>query len=126
MSDLPARLRAADGFKAFTAGDGGRALNWEVTLKLAADTDLMLEAADYIEQLQAIVDQIPADRLNKWHTVTVSADGWHMAHPIFCDLTECPFDGLAQDEWTAPPTAAGVWRWHDFDDEPWDWEQVQP
>lgn len=75
-----------------------------------------------IRRLQGIVDSIPADRLNPWHTVTVHADGWHMAHPISCVLAECPFDGLAQAEWSEPPHAEGVWRWHAFDDEPWEWE----
>ena len=45
MSDLPNRLRSSDGWKVFTAGDGERAFT--------VDTDLMDEAADYIEQLQA-------------------------------------------------------------------------
>ncbi len=87
------------------------------------------EAADHIDKLEAenkrtreILDLIPADRMDRWHTVTISVDGWHMAHPIFCDLAECPFDGLAQAEWVDPPTAAGVWKWHNFDDEPWEWE----
>lgn len=76
---------------------------------------------DRIKKLETVVDRIPADRLNPWHTVTVRATGWHMAHPIECDLAECPFDGLAQAEWSEPPTAEGVWQWHNFDDEPWDW-----
>lgn len=83
----------------------------------------MLEAADEIERLRSIVDRIPADRLNECHTVTVHETGWHMAHPIDCVLSECAFDGLAQAEWTEPPHALGVWRWHDFDDEPWEWEE---
>lgn len=84
------------------------------------------EAAERIEELESIVDRIPADRLNPWHTVTVHSAGWHMAHPIDCLLADCPFDGLAQAEWTDPPTAEGVWQWHAFEDEPWDWTEVLP
>ncbi len=80
-------------------------------------------ALDEIERLEAIVDRIPPDRLNPWHTVTVKADGWHMAHPIDCVLAECAFDGLAQAEWAIPPTAVGVWQWHEFEDEPGDWSE---
>lgn len=48
------------------------------------------------------------------HLVTVDADGWHIAHPVTCDLDEdCPFDGAAQG-WSDPP-AAGVYPWHDWD-----------
>lgn len=69
----------------------------------------------------AWVETIPKDRLSSWHTVTVHSTGWHMAHPITCDLKNCAFDGLAQAEWVEPPTAEGIWQWHDFDDEPWIW-----
>ncbi len=68
------------------------------------------------------VESIPADRLNAWHTVTVHSSGWHMAHPITCDLANCAFDGLAQAEWTEAPHAEGVWQWLDFDDNPWEWQ----
>ncbi len=81
------------------------------------------DLAREIERLEAIVDKIPPDRLNPWHTVTVKADGWHMAHPIDCVLAECAFDGLAQAEWVEAPTAPGVWQWHEFEDEPGDWSE---
>ncbi len=77
---------------------------------------------DRLDELSTFVDAIPADRRNPWHTVTVHATGWHMAHPLDCDLVACPFDARAQAEWDRPPHAEGVWRWHNFGDEPAGWE----
>lgn len=44
-ADIIERLRSSDGFKIIKAGDGGPAI--------VADTDLMNEAADTIERLEA-------------------------------------------------------------------------
>jgi len=79
--------------------------------------------AEDLDAVLNVIESIPPDRLHAWHTVTVKAGGWQMAHPLACDLAVCPFDGLAQAEWVDPPTAVGVWRWHDFEDEPWDWTE---
>ena len=95
-----------------------------VSVKMAS-TELVHALADEIERLQAIIESVPVDRWNPWHTVTIRKGSWHMAHPITCVLDDCAFDGLAQAEWDQPPHDVGVWRWHDFDDEPWDWEQEQ-
>ncbi len=76
------------------------------------------------KRLIADSPRVPPDRLNLWHTVTVHASGWHMAHPITCDLSDCAFDGLAQAEWVDAPTAEGIWQWHAFEDEPWDWVEA--
>lgn len=82
--------------------------------------------ADDLEIVLRFVEEIPSDRLQTWHTVTAHSTGWHMAHPVTCALDECAFDGLAQAEWTEAPTAEGVWQWHDFEDEPWDWTEALP
>ncbi len=51
-NDLTARLRASDGFKTFTASDGLPAFK--------ADTELMIEAAKRIEELeQQITEATP-------------------------------------------------------------------
>lgn len=55
-------------------------------------------------------DAIPADRLNPWHTVTLDDIGWHLAHPITCDLSACPFDAEAR-AWPSAPADHGVYRW---------------
>jgi hypothetical protein len=59
---------------------------------------------------------IPNDRLNPWHTVTIYETHWHMAHPITCDLTSCEFEAEAKN-WDGPFDALGVYRW---DDDGWD------
>ena len=73
MSDLPARLRSSDGWKVFTAGDGERAFT--------VDTDLMDEAADRIEQLEAMLRDTAAavefedDRIG-YVSVQMDRDVW--------------------------------------------------
>jgi len=47
---LVARLRDSDGFRTFTAGDGHPSI--------CADTDLMREAADRIEELERVLSLI--------------------------------------------------------------------
>lgn len=56
--------------------------------------------------------EVPADRLNPWHTINVRADSWWMAHPITCDLAACDFDERARN-WPSSPAAVGTYRWLD-------------
>lgn len=88
------------------------------------NVERFVSARHMLRPVLGLVEAIPPDRLNDWHTVTVHSTGWHMAHPITCALDDCAFDGLAQAEWTEAPTAEGVWQWHDFEDEPWDWTEA--
>jgi hypothetical protein len=57
-----------------------------------------------------LVESIPADRLNPWHTVTLDS-GWHLAHPVTCDLSACPFDAVARS-WSGAPRSEGIYRWY--------------
>ncbi len=68
---------------------------------------------EYDEAVSAmdLSESIPVDRLAPWHTVTIKAAAWHMAHPVTCDLYHCPFDEVAQ-EWSEMPAPVGVYRWH--------------
>lgn len=65
-----------------------------------------------------LVESIPPDRLNPWHTLTIKPASWHLSHPITCDLITCPFDAIAE-RWPDPPAAPGVYHWHHADD-PWE------
>ena len=67
--------------------------------------------------------RIPTDRLNPWHTVTINDDGWHMAHPIDCQLDGCLFDDEAQ-RWTYQPAPNGKYRWQQYDDDPMVWVEI--
>jgi hypothetical protein len=51
-----------------------------------------------------LVESIPVDRLNPWHTVTVEL-------------------AKAADSFRALPAPAGRYRWHSADDAPTDWEK---
>lgn len=64
---------------------------------------------------------VPPDRLDPWHTVTLTESAWRMAHPVFCDL-ECEFQDIAVG-WEEPPDVEGVYRWGPNIDE--DWERVE-
>lgn len=90
----------------------------------ALDPEVRIPVYDlpYLTELADWLDKIPAGRLNPWHTVTIKATSWHMAHPITCDLTDCPFDWLAAG-WDSPPTDDGTWRWHRPEDWPPEWER---
>ena len=68
------------------------------------DTKVLLE----------LVESIPADRLNPWHTVTFDDSGWHLAHPITCDLADCEFDAVAR-QWPDAPGVPGRYRWDEPD-----------
>lgn len=53
---------------------------------------------------------IPNDRLHPWHTIKLETDCWRMAHPIDCDLWDCPFNDVTRN-WTEPPAPYGTYRW---------------
>jgi hypothetical protein len=55
---------------------------------------------------------IPDDRRYPWHVVTIKSDGWHMAHPITCELASCSFDAVASD-WNKAPDELGTYAWDD-------------
>jgi len=56
------------------------------------------------------VGDVPLDRLNEWHTVYVGNTRWKLAHPLFCELTDCEFDNRAE-AWERAPGDVGVYRW---------------
>jgi hypothetical protein len=76
MSELVDRLRSSDGFRVFKASDGVPAI--------AADTDLLREAADRIEELEAEVERqataraAAEDRLGRGLRWTEAEFGWEL------------------------------------------------
>lgn len=97
------------------------------TVKVRKDTTglvtFMTDRLLMLGRVLDLVESIPADRLQPWHTVTVRPDSYMMAHPIHCELTACPFDVVAR-RWQSPPRPLGVYRWHQPDDSPDDWEEA--
>ena len=67
-----------------------------------------------LDRLLVFAESIPKDRLNPWHTVTLDGTGWHLAHPITCELSSCQFDAEARD-WREAPAAHGIYRWDEPD-----------
>ncbi len=67
---------------------------------------------------------VPLDRLERHHTITIKPDGWRMAHNIECDLVRCPFDeSIAAWDWKESPGSIGVYRWFEPHLKPWRWVQ---
>ncbi len=67
-----------------------------------------------VKRLLADSPRISADRLNPWHTVTFDESGWHLAHPITCQLADCEFDAAAR-QWPEAPGIPGRYRWEEPD-----------
>lgn len=72
----------------------------------------------------ALEKRIQPDRLRPHHTVTIDSDGWHLAHPLDCDLARCKFDAIAR-RWHGPPTSDGTYVWEELDEDGHQWKNLQ-
>lgn len=74
----------------------------------------MSETTTLIDPVSGRSWDVPNNRLEPWHVVTIKLAGWRLTHPITCLLDECEFNAIAE-RWIEPPARVGTYRWMEPD-----------